>query len=316
MEILVDHKFIGQRVDVFLSSKLPEYSRSQIQRSTKQERVEKDGQPINQNYKVQLGDVFDFNPPLPRSADIVSENIPISIVYEDEDVLVVNKKAGMVVHPAAGNWSGTLANGVLGYFQSKGVPHDRAIPERVGIVHRLDKDTSGIIIVAKDDQTLDFLQKQFQERTVIKKYYALVFGLLENPEGIIQGAIGRSRQNRQKFTVTEKGKQSETYYKVTNTFKFLIPDFQEISLSFLEVSPKTGRTHQIRVHLSQLGHSVLGDQLYGKGQKIISKKLGVKRQLLHARSLEIVLPSGQKKAFLADMPKDMKEVLNTISKFQ
>ena len=308
MIIKVEEENIGLRLDQFLSQKIEQYSRNQIKKSILQGLVKKEGETLEPDYHIQVNDIFTFEPPIIESSNLKPEKIDLDIIYEDQKVLVVNKKVGMVMHPGAGNWEGTLANAVLGRLKKQS--DILKTPLRAGIVHRLDKDTSGIVVVAKDDQTLEFLQRQFREKITVKKYYALVLGKPTSDEGIINAPIGRHRGFRKKFTILENGKEAITHYKVLETFSSFSVTNDSIFISLLEVSPKTGRTHQIRVHLSKLGYPILGDQVYGREQTRISKSLGIKRQMLHAYYLKINLPEIGEKEFQIEIPKDMEEVIS------
>src|SRR3989339_712438 len=279
MIIKVEEENIGLRLDQFLSQKIEQYSRNQIKKSILQGLVKKEGETLEPDYHIQENDIFTFEPPIIESSDLKPEKIDLDIIYEDQKVLVVNKKVGMVMHPGAGNWEGTLANAVLGRLKKQS--DILKTPLRAGIVHRLDKDTSGIVVVAKDDQTLEILQRQFREKITVKK-----------------------------FTILENGKEAITHYKVLETFSSFSVTNDSIFISLLEVSPKTGRTHQIRVHLSKLGYPILGDQVYGREQTRISKSLGIKRQMLHAYYLKINLPEIGEKEFQIEIPKDMEEVIS------
>ncbi|MCH7541819.1 RluA family pseudouridine synthase, partial [Patescibacteria group bacterium] len=216
---------------------------------------------------------------------------PLKIVFEDRSILVIDKDAGMVVHPTADHPSGTLVNALLHHLKS--------IPEsgetlRPGIVHRLDKGTSGLLVVAKTQEALDFLKKQFKERRVVKKYLALVRGKIEPPVGTIEKPIARHHKNRKKFAVSQEGKDSVTVYRVVDVLKELF--------SLVEVEPKTGRTHQIRVHLSSIGHPIVGDRLYG-GKPAA-------RMFLHASYLEFTHPQRRKKiSFASKLPENLEVIL-------
>lgn len=316
MIIKVEEKDIGLRLDLFLSQRIDQYSRNQIKKSILQGLVKKEGETLEPDYHVQENDVFTFEPPVIESSDLKPEKIDLNIIYEDQKVLVVNKAVGMVMHPGAGNWDGTLANAVLGRLKKQS--DILKIPLRAGIVHRLDKDTSGIVVVAKDDQTLEFLQKQFRDKVTIKKYYALVLGKPTSAMGIINAPIGRHRGFRKKFTVLESGKEAITQYKVLESFLAPLLTDKQTFISLLEVIPKTGRTHQIRVHLFKLGYPILGDQVYGRQQIKVSQALGIKRQMLHAYYLKINLPAQvglpeiEEKEFQIDMPEDMKRIISKI----
>lgn len=311
MLIKVEVNDKGKRLDLFLSQRITDYSRTQIKKAILQGLVQKEGGRLEPDYHVETGDVFSFSPPQGESSDLQAESIDLNVIYEDDKILVVNKDPGMVIHPGAGNWKGTLANAVLGYLQRQN--QKAVVPVRAGIVHRLDKNTSGIVIIAKDDQTLDYLQRQFRDKVTVKKYYALVLGKPPSSIGIINAPIGRHRGFRKKFTVLESGKEAITEYKVLESFAAPFSTDNQVYISLLEVIPKTGRTHQIRVHLAKLGHPILGDEIYGRRQIKISRVLGITRQMLHAYYLKISIPKVGEKEFEIETPKDMKRIISKLS---
>lgn len=248
LEVTNDDK---ERLDVFLS-KETDYSRSKIQKLIKDSLVLVNDEIENANYKVKRDDIIEILDFEEDNTDIVPEKMDLDIVFEDEYLLVINKPSGMVVHPAVGNYSHTLVNGLLYYFNS--LSNKNSI--RPGIVHRLDKDTSGLMMVAKNDLVHEKLSELIQKRKVEKKYLALVWGVVRHDKGTIDAPIGRDINNRQKFCVTDiNAKDSITHFKV-------IERYNEITL--LECTLETGRTHQIRVHLMSLGNPIIGDKLYGK----------------------------------------------------
>ena len=241
------------------------------------------------------------------------EKIPLDIIYEDDYLIVVNKPAGMVVHPGHGNWSGTLMNALLGHNEEL---LDEGEDFRAGIVHRLDKDTTGLLVTAKDELTLRRLSGQFKAKTVERKYNAIVWGIPKKPQGIIEGNLGRSNRDRKIFTIRPDGKYAMTSYTVLERLDFL---------SLIELKLSTGRTHQIRVHLSHFGHPVFGDPVYrGRGvnfaglisyqREICGRCLKIMtRQALHAKTLGFIHPaSGEKMSFDSDLPEDMKETLGIL----
>jgi 23S rRNA pseudouridine1911/1915/1917 synthase len=237
--------------------------------------------------------------PPPAPTELLAEDIPLAIVYEDADVVVIDKPAGLVVHPAAGHDSGTLVNALLGHLPDlEGIGGEA----RPGIVHRLDKDTSGLIVVAKNDRALQFLQGQFKSRTIKKMYLALVEGIVEPREGIIDAPIGRSQSDRKKMAVTRAGRSARTRYRVKQIYRQ--PD-----LSLVEAYPETGRTHQIRVHFAWLKHPLLGDELYGRHRPIVPSE----RHFLHAASLALTLPNGETRAFASPLPDDLQRVLDQLT---
>ncbi len=299
-------EFVGERLDHCLSLLIEDYSRSAIKKSIDQGKTLVNGEQVDPDYKVRLEDVISFTPPEQESSEIIPEDISLNIVYEDDHIIVVNKPYGLVVHPALGNWRGTLANGILGYLKKK----IEEVPLRVGIVHRLDKDTSGLMVIAKDDATMRELQRQFANKLIEKKYYALVWGIPAAKEGIINAPIGRHPKDRKRFAVRIDGKEAVTHYKTLESYSVFGQDHK---ISLLEVSPKTGRTHQIRVHLSKLGYPIVGDLLYGKSYMAENRQVGASRQMLHAFSLKFTLPAIGEKTFQTGRPEDMEEVLKNLS---
>src|SRR5690625_4428919 len=239
------------RIDKVLRSFLPEYSRSQIQEWMKDGYVFVNDAPVKSNYKVQAGDQIGVNIPEARETEMVAEPIDIEVVYEDSDVVVVNKPQGMVVHAAAEYPSWTLVNALL--YHIKDLSSINGVI-RPGIVHRIDKDTSGLLMVAKNDRAHESLAEQLKEKSTLREYIALVHGVIPHEEGTIDAPIGRSPNDRKKFTVLENGKPSITHFKV-------IERFSEFTLVSLRL--ETGRTHQIRVHMEYIGHPLAGDPIYG-----------------------------------------------------
>jgi 23S rRNA pseudouridine1911/1915/1917 synthase len=263
----------GQRIDLFLAQKESEFSRSQISDFISRGFIQVDGIARKASYKLKSGESVTMTvPPLPPNT-LIPEDIPISVLYEDDDVLVLDKPAGMVVHPAAGHHSGTLVNALL-----KLIPDISGVGEqgRPGIVHRLDKDTSGVMMVAKNVQAHRYLSKQIKDREISKVYIALVKGNLASDKGIITGNIARDIHNRKRMSIVESGRISETSYETMNKYRLH---------TLVKAFPKTGRTHQIRVHFSSIGHPIVGDSLYGGGYK------GLSRHFLHSNRLGFRIPS-------------------------
>jgi 23S rRNA pseudouridine1911/1915/1917 synthase len=288
----------GGRLDHVLVDELGDLSRSRIQRLIRQGHVRVDGQAIQKTgFKLEGGEQVEIRIPPPAPSTLVPEPLPLDIIYEDSNLLVVNKAPGMVVHPSAGHESGTMVHAVLAH-----APDLRGVGEvrRPGVVHRLDKDTSGIILFAKDDATHQYLQRQFKDRTVKKTYLALVDGQPPTPTGRIEAAIGRDERNRKKMAVVpnDKGRPATTLYKTLEQFS---------GHALLEVHPLTGRTHQIRVHLAFIGCPVSGDRIYGR-RKV---SLPVKRQMLHASQLQIMLPGEtETRVFHAPLADDFEHILS------
>jgi 23S rRNA pseudouridine1911/1915/1917 synthase len=254
---------------------------------------------IKPSFQLQGFEDIQLHIPEPETTNIIPENIPLEILFENDDIIVINKPPGMVVHPSPGHSSGTLVHAVLAH-----VPDIEGIggEKRPGVVHRLDKDTSGVIIMAKNDPAFQFLQLQFNERTVEKIYLSLVEGIPPTPSGRIEVPIGRDPQQRQKMAVVplSKGREAITMYKTLENF---------LENAFLEVHPLTGRTHQIRVHLAYIGCPVVGDKAYGRRKQ----SLGVNRQFLHAEKLIIRIPGLEESAtFHAPLPSDLEDVLKKL----
>ncbi|MDL1973507.1 MAG: RluA family pseudouridine synthase [Deltaproteobacteria bacterium] len=312
-EFVASEKEEKQRLDLAIADQVADITRSRITNLIKEGQVSVNNEPMQKpGYRLKAGDRVALVVLPPKMSEVVAEDIPLSILYEDEDLLVINKQHGIVVHPAAGHTSGTLVNALLFYCSDlEGIGDER----RPGIVHRLDKDTSGCILVAKNAESHSNLSQQFKDRTIRKTYLALVYGRMKKEKGSIALPIGRHPVDRKKMsTQSKRGRPSETIWTVKESFK---------DVSFLEITIKTGRTHQIRTHLSTIGHPVVGDATYG-GKKIragISPKplfdvLGIiNRQMLHAWQLSFKHPrTGESVSVEAPLPEDMKELLETLSR--
>lgn len=271
----VEEENSGVRLDVFLTESLPEIpSRSFVKRLIESQDITVNAHPAKPHYKVLPGDKIKVRVPAVREDNIAAENIPLDIFYEDDDIVVVNKPLGMLVHPAKGRMTGTLVNALLYYC--KGLS-DVNGPWRAGIVHRLDEETSGLLIVAKNNFAHAKLAEQFEQHTVKKRYVALVEGLVEFDEGLVDAALGRHPRHREKKTVVfyeEDAKEAKTFYRVLKRFQ---------KTSLVALFPQTGRTHQLRVHMAYLGHPILGDAKYGK-------KGSFHRLALHAQSIGFLHP--------------------------
>ncbi len=299
----VSFQFEGEgavRLDKFLVTRLPEFSRSRLQTLIGNGFILVDGTKAHKSGQmINRGNVIQVHIPPPEPTDLIPEEIPLDIIYENEDLLVVNKPAGMVVHPAAGHSSGTLVHAALAHAPDMaGIGGER----RPGVVHRLDKDTSGLILLAKNDQAHRFLQEQFRLRKTEKTYMALVDGKPPTPEGRIEAPVGRDRVHRKLMTVTgiKKGREAVSEYRTLESFK---------QYTLLEVHPLTGRTHQIRVHMKFLGCPVAGDSVYGHR----NATLPLKRQFLHAARLTILLPGeAERRTFEAQLPDDLVIVLDRL----
>lgn len=293
----IDPPCAKKRLDVFLTEVQSDISRSYIQKLIDSERVTVNGVAAKPHYKVKAGDRVMLTVPDPQPLDVQAEAIPLNIVYEDASLIVVDKPPGLVVHPAPGHAGGTLVNALLHHCKDlKGIGG----VERPGIVHRLDKDTSGLVLVAKTGAALNDLLRQFKERQVKKVYLALVKGKLEPASGWIDAPIGRHRQHRKKMALNDDGRAAQTYYEVEKQFS---------QFALVRAEPKTGRTHQIRVHLASIGHPILGDRLYGHLRGATVPRMA--RQALHAHRLEVTHPeSGQALQWVSPLPADLVQAMN------
>lgn len=286
----------GNRLDKYLSSELDELSRTQIQDIIKSGNVLINKIKAKASTIVQTNDEVEITIPDPVTLDIVPENIPLDIYYEDSDVIVVNKPSGMVVHPAVGNYSGTLVNALM--YHCKDLSGINGVI-RAGIVHRIDKDTSGLLVSCKNDFAHRSLSEQFFHKTVKRKYYAICYGVIEHNYGKIDAPIGRSKDNRQKMGVVEGGKHAVTNFKVLERFD---------GFTFIELELETGRTHQIRVHMNFIGHPLVGDPLYGP-----KKVIGDHGQFLHAKTLGFMHPhTNEFLEFSSPLPDYFEEFLNEL----
>lgn len=259
----------GERIDRFLADS-QDLTRSFLQKILKEGAVIVNGKSVKANYKLRKGDRVEFEIPEAVEPDIVAEDIPLSILYEDADVLVVDKPKGMVVHPAAGHYSRTLVNAVM--YHCKGELSGINGVLRPGIVHRIDRDTTGSIIICKNDMAHNEIARQLKEHSINRRYRAIVTGVLKDEEGTIEGAIGRDKKDRKKMAITADGKPAVTHYRVLQRFKHY---------TYVECVLETGRTHQIRVHMASIGHPLLGDEVYGRR----SDKYKCEGQCLHAMTL-------------------------------
>jgi len=285
----------GQRLDVFLAGENPDLSRSHIQKLVAGGLVEVNGLQARAGYRVKGGDLVVLRVPPPVELVVAPEPIPLDIYFEDADMVVVNKPRGMVVHPAEGNYSGTLVNALMHHCRDLSGINGVIRP---GIVHRLDKDTSGLLMVAKNDAAHLDLARQLSERKVDRRYLALAHGVVKNDRGTVDAPIGRHPRDRQRMAVTPGGgKPAVTHYRVLERHR---------DLTYLELKLETGRTHQIRVHMAWLGHPVVGDPKYGPAKN----RFGLEGQFLHAGALGFVHPrSGERMAFEAPLPPDLQRVM-------
>lgn len=279
----------GIRADKFLSEAIPDITRSALQGYIADGAVKVNGVAINKNYKTKIGDVISVEIPEPVELEAVAENIPLDIIYEDNDLIVVNKPKGMVVHPAAGNYTGTLVNALL--YHCKGSLSGINGVLRPGIVHRIDKNTSGLLIVAKNDLAHRGLAEQIKEHSFTRQYETIVYGNIKEDNGTVNQPIGRNPLDRKKMAViATNSKEAITHFKVLERFN---------QFTHLAVTLETGRTHQIRVHMAYLNHPVAGDDVYGP-KKVISKLNG---QCLHARKIGFIHPvTGEYLEFTSDLP--------------
>jgi len=305
MDILMDEiKLISEesdlRIDAYISSKLDNLSRSAVQKLISDNNITVNNKAINKNYKIKINDEIKVIMPPPQVLDVKAEDIELDIVYEDSDVAVINKPQGMVVHPAAGHYSGTLVNALMNNVEDLSSINGVLRP---GIVHRLDKNTSGLLIIAKNDLSHSFLSNCLKEHSINRIYYALVEGVVKNDKGVINAPLGRSEKDRKKRCVTTKNsKEAITNYDVIKRYK---------KYTLIKLKLETGRTHQIRVHMKHIGHPVVGDDVYGKEDK----KFGLMGQLLHSKSIGFIHPTTKEYLeFDSELPDYFKKVLEKIEK--
>jgi 23S rRNA pseudouridine1911/1915/1917 synthase len=314
--IVVDRGQAMLRIDKFLMARLPHVTRTKIQDGIREEFVKVNDQPVKPNYKVRPGDVVTIMlPEPPRDTEVLPENIPLNIMFEDDHLLIVNKPAGMVVHPAYQNWTGTLVNALAYHFQQ--LPQMPGNAGRPGLVHRIDKDTSGLLVIAKTERALTHLAKQFFDHSIQRTYWAIVWGVPDPAEGTIDVAVGRSLKDRRVTTAFPEGdfgRRAITHYR-------LLKDLRYVSL--VECRLETGRTHQIRAHMKHIGHTLFNDAMYGGNQvlkgTVFSKykqfvdncfKL-IPRQALHAKTLGFLHPAtNEKMQFDSELPADFQNVID------
>jgi len=290
-------EYSGERLDKVIPVHVQDLSRATAQRLIKVGAITVGGRPTKPSYRVQVGDEVVVCLPAEVPEQVIPEDIPLDIIYEDDVLLVVNKPAGMVVHPALGHTSGTLVNAVLAHCPRIA---DVGGPDRAGVVHRLDKDTSGLILVAKDEATRTALQRLFKRRQVAKTYLALVEGPVQPREGIIEVPVGRDKRQRKKMAVVRSGRQARTMYRAVEYFA---------DHTLLEVRPYTGRTHQVRVHLAWLGYPLVGDVVYGRRRQRLLRG----RHFLHAARLRFAHPTtGEEVEFKAPLPPELAAVLKQL----
>ncbi len=307
---------IKLRIDKFIADNYAQFSRAQIQKLIENGCVFVDDEMIaDKNFKTRLGDVYQISLPPPVEAEPVAQDIPLNILYEDDDLIVVNKPAGMTVHPAAGAYKDTLVNALL--YHCKGTLSGIGGVARPGIVHRIDRNTSGVLVVAKNDVTHRYLAEQFFEHSIERTYYAVVYGIPQPPKGTIEGNIARSPYDRKKMAIVQNGgKNAVTHYEVMESYKN--------AAALVKCNLETGRTHQIRVHLSSIGHNLIGDDVYVKAKKssvllpeILKNYVNTfPRQALHAYSLGFIHPKTKKfLSFKAEMPDDMQELISKLRSY-
>ena len=321
--IIIDKGQEAIRIDKFLMQRIEGATRNKIQQAIENEMVLVNDKPIKKNYNTRPGDkivVYDTNSP--ESSEIIPQNIPLNIVFEDDDLMIINKPVGMVVHPGSGNPDNTLINAVAWHLQHNCPEIDEKELTRYGLVHRIDKNTSGLIVVAKKQKVMSELAKQFFDHTVHRRYNAVVWGNFDEPEGTITGHVGRSQKQRKLFTVYPEGdygKEAITHYKVLENFNYV---------SLVECRLETGRTHQIRVHMQYKGHPLFNDDFYG-GEKIVKGTIYTKykqfvencfaicpRQALHAKELGFVHPTTKENMmFISELPDDMAQLIEKWRKY-
>lgn len=300
-KVLQAEEFVGERIDKFLSCRLEEVSRSYIQKLIKEGHVSVNGKSVKANYKLGAGDEISVEIPEAKEPDILPEDIPLDILYEDQDILVVNKPKGMVVHPAAGHYSGTLVNALM-YHCKDSLSGINGVM-RPGIVHRIDMDTTGSLLVCKNDEAHRILAEQLKEHTIRREYHAIVYGNIKEDTGTVDAPIGRHPTDRKKMSINYKnGKQAVTHYEVLERFG---------NFTYIRCRLETGRTHQIRVHMASLHHPLLGDEVYGPSSR--PPFPGLKGQVLHAKILGIYHPAtGEYMEFDAPLPQYFVDLLQKL----
>lgn len=295
---LADQEAEDERIDKYLTAYLQKYSRSFLQKLIKDGQVFVNGKAVKSNYRLREDDRIELAVPEPLQTDILPEDLHLDIIYEDNSVLVVNKPKGMVVHPSAGHASGTLVNGLMFHCQDRLSGINGVL--RPGIVHRIDRDTTGLLMVCKDDQAHRCIAAQLKEHTITRRYHALVKGRFQKEEGVIDAPIGRNPSNRLKMAVNEQnGKHAVTHYRVLGQFS---------TCAYVECRLETGRTHQIRVHMSSIGHPLIGDTIYG-GPAVKE----VQGQMLHAKTIGFVHPvTGEYMEFDSELPLYFQKILEKL----
>lgn len=300
INFIITEENVGERIDKYLSNQIEGKSRSFIQGLIDENNVFVNNKNVKSNYKLRNNDNVTVLMKEPIELNVTPEEIELNIVYEDEDLIVVNKPQGMVVHPAPGNYSGTLVNGLL--YHCKDLSGINGVI-RPGIVHRIDKDTSGVLVIAKNDDAHNFLSEQFKEHSIKREYYALVEGKFFKEEGMVDKPLGRNKKDRLKMAIVEEGKRAVTHYKVLETYNN--------GTSLVKCNLETGRTHQIRVHMASIGHPLVGDPLYG----LKKQKFKLSGQVLHAKSLGFIHPRSKEYIeFDSELPDYFKKILESLRK--
>ena len=295
---VVDNEQSGNRIDRFVANLDEKYSRNLVQKLLKEGKILLNGSEAKASSKVQIGQIVTIDYEEETESKIQGEDIPIDIIYEDNDILVVNKPKDMVVHPAVGNKNGTLVNAILGRHELSDINGDI----RPGIVHRLDKNTTGVLVIAKNNLAHQKIAKQIENRETKKEYIALVRGLINENEGVIDMPIGRHQTDRKKMAVRKDGKPAITEFKVLKRFKE--------GFTLLSINLKTGRTHQIRVHMSHIGFPIVGDDVYSNGKN----QFGVTSQMLHAHRLSFIHPTtNELVTFEAPLPEYFKNIIENLT---
>ena len=299
MNIKVNDKNVGKRIDSFIPMVQEDISRSMVQKLIEQKNIKVNGKETKHSYKLKLNDEIEIFVPEAKEINLKAQDIPLNVIYEDNDIIVINKPKGMVVHPANGNPDGTLVNAVMNKCKDSLSGIGGEI--RPGIVHRLDKDTSGAIIVAKNDKAHIALSEQLKNHEVKKTYLALVRGIIKENEATINMPIARSKKDRKKMDVDKDGKEAITHFKVLGRYKN--------KYTLLQINLETGRTHQIRVHLSHIGYPIIGDEVYSNGKN----EWNVSGQCLHAWKLEFIHPiTGEKISLEAEIPEYLKNIIKEL----
>ena len=303
IELSVASEDSGERIDKYLSGKFTEYSRSYLKGLIDEGKVMVEGKPVKGSFKVTEGINITINVPPAKEVEIIPENISLDIIYEDEDVILVNKPKGMVVHPAAGHYTGTLVNALMYHCRHNlsGINGEL----RPGIVHRIDMDTTGVIIACKNDVSHRIIAEQLKEHSIKRKYQAIVYGAFKDEEGRIEGSIGRSKTERKKMAIIPDGKPAVTHYKVIRNYT----SSNGNNFAHIECELETGRTHQIRVHMTSIGHPLVGDEVYG----VAKNPFKLDGQALHAEMLGFVHPrTGEYMEFHAPLPEYFSKLLTKL----